>query len=105
MKNLSFDKLPEAVANLSHEIASLKKLIQQNPNSNIIESNDKLLTVKQAAELLDLSISTIYTKTTKREIPFIKKGKRVYFSQKEILEHYKTGRVKTKEELRNDSSL
>ncbi|MBN1988734.1 MAG: helix-turn-helix domain-containing protein [Bacteroidales bacterium] len=60
---------------------------------------DQLLTIQQAADFLHLSVPTLYSKTSKRELPCMKQGKRLYFSQKELVEYLKQGRKKTTGEI------
>lgn len=60
---------------------------------------DELLTVKQTAAFLKLTVPTIYSKVHRRELPFMKKGKRLYFSQKELLAYLQSGRKKTHTEI------
>ncbi len=60
---------------------------------------DQLLTVKQAGELLNLSVPTIYGLVSRSEIPVSKRGKRLYFSKQELLQWVKEGRKKTKSEI------
>lgn len=67
-------------------------------NSNQDEA-DQLLTIKQTAEILSLSVPTIYGLVSKGEIPHSKKGKRLYFSKQELLEWVKAGRKKTNAEI------
>jgi excisionase family DNA binding protein len=57
-----------------------------------------LLNIKQAAEFLSLSVPTIYTKVSKRELPYMKRAKRLYFSKMELLEYIKKGKTLTKTE-------
>lgn len=47
----------------------------------------KYLSITQAAQLLGLSTSTLYKKTSARSIPFFKLGGRVLFNE-EILERW-----------------
>lgn len=58
------------------------------------------LTVEEAATFLTLAQSTIYSKVHKRELPFMKRGKRLYFSQSELLEYIKEGRSQTATEIK-----
>lgn len=58
-----------------------------------------LLTIKEAASFLDLAVPTLYKLTSNREIPFFKRGKRVYFRREELLKWVENGRRMTKEEL------
>lgn len=71
--------------------------------SNTVNSNqdeaDQLLTIKQTAELLSLSVPTIYGLVSRGEVPHSKKGKRLYFSKQELLEWVKAGRKKTNAEI------
>lgn len=60
---------------------------------------DQLLTIQQAAELLSLTVPTLYSKVSKGELPVMKRGKRLYFSRTELLEYLKAGRKKTNAEI------
>jgi len=60
---------------------------------------DELLTIQQAAEILKLSVPTIYGLVSRTEIPHAKKGKRLYFSKLELLEWVQSGRKKTNAEI------
>lgn len=55
---------------------------------------EQLLTVQQAAELLNLSVPTLYGYTQRAEIPVCKRGKRLYFSKQSLFEWIKDGRKK-----------
>ena len=77
----------------------------QNQPEPKLERNEseKLLTVQEAAKFLKLSVATIYAKCRRRELPVMKRGKRLYFSDSELSEYLKGGRRKTQEEI-NDLS-
>ena len=53
----------------------------------------KLLTIDDVAELFKTSKSTIYRWVHKREIPFVKLGGKLLFSQDEIQEYIKKNSV------------
>lgn len=63
---------------------------------------DDLLTVDQTSKLVKLSVSTIYSKVSRKEIPAFKIGKRLYFSKDEIIAWIRSGKIKTIAEIRND---
>jgi len=64
--------------------------------------NEKpLLTVTEAAELLNLAKPTIYALSQQSKIPYMKKGKRLYFDKTELLDWVKEGRNSTDSELKN----
>lgn len=65
--------------------------------------NDKLLNIQEAAEFLNLSVPTIYSKVSKGELPVMKRSKRLYFSNTELLDYLKKGRKKTNSEIELDA--
>ena len=62
-------------------------------------TRQKLLNVKQAAELLGYEVATIYDKTHRRIIPFMKKGRKLWFKEDELLAWAESGRKETVEEI------
>ena len=76
----------------------LDKLISQNINES--KSNDnKPMSAKELGLYLNLSVYTIYGLVHKRSIPYIKKGKRLYFQKKVIDEWLESSSQLTREEL------
>ncbi|MDA7744533.1 helix-turn-helix domain-containing protein [bacterium] len=64
---------------------------------------DKLLTVRDAAEFLSLSVPTIYNLINKGELPVMKRSKRCYFLKAELISYLKQGRKKTLAEITNEA--
>lgn len=60
---------------------------------------DEVLTINQAAEMLSLSVPTIYGLVHRAVIPVSKRGKRLYFSKAELTQWIKDGRKKTTKEI------
>ena len=60
---------------------------------------DVIMTIQQAAEFLSLTVPTMYSKVSKGELPFMKRGKRLYFSRTELMEYIKEGRKKSNAEI------
>jgi excisionase family DNA binding protein len=71
--------------------AEKSKLFKQNDPAEA----DDLLTVKDTAKFLHLSVPTIYGLIHRGELPMMKRSKRCYFSKKELIEYLKQGRRKT----------
>jgi excisionase family DNA binding protein len=44
-----------------------------------------------AGEFLHLTVQTLYNKVSKNEIPFMKRGKRLYFSKEQLIDYLKQG--------------
>lgn len=82
------------------EKAMLQKMkLDKNPS-------DVFLDVDQAAAFLGIAKATLYGKCSKLLIPHIKKGKKLYFGQSELIEYLKSGKRNTVNDIeQNVSSL
>lgn len=60
---------------------------------------ERLLTVTEAAEFLNLTVPTIYSKVSKNELPVMKRNNRLYFSTEELREYLKGGKRLTNEQI------
>ena len=65
------------------------------------DEDDDLLDVRGASKLLNLSIQTVYGKSSRNELPTMKIGKRLYFSKSELIEYIKKGKKMTQEDIEN----
>lgn len=61
--------------------------------------NDRLMNIKEASQYLGLALPTIYEKTSRNEIPFLKRGKKLYFRKDDLLKWLEEGRRKTNKEI------
>ncbi len=100
MKPFTFDQIPVMMNKIHDKLEHLEKLIIRI--SNVEENKEEVLNIQEASKLLDLSVSTIYSKVCKREIPVNKQGKRIYFYRHELMKWIKSGRVKTYLEIQNE---
>jgi len=91
-KPISFNDLPEAISEVLKRISRIEEIISVPAVS---EQGDELLNAKQAAEFLQIAMPTLYTKVSKREIPHLKKHKRLVFHRSELMEYLNSGRRKT----------
>lgn len=103
MENITFEQLPQAVTQLFKELQQIKLLLTEQVTP-IIPPNDKLLTISQAAELLNLAIPSVYGLCHRSIIPYMKRSKRLYFSEKELRDWIKSGRRLTIQEIKDDTS-
>lgn len=76
-------------------------LAAQHPAKRSITSHT--LSVKEAASILKVSSSTVYSLVSKSLIPVSKKGGRLYFSEEELLAWVKTGKKQTADEIVNEA--
>jgi len=101
LDNISFETLPKAIKLLLDEVSNLKLLIEEKNNQQV-EEVEQFLTIEEASKLLKLTVPTCYSKVSKGELPYMKKGKRLYFSNIELKEYLKEGRVKTNSEIEEE---
>lgn len=104
MKQFTFEDLPNIIGKLFVKLDKIEKLLKER-KINDSDKNEELLTIEGAAELLKLSVATIYTKVCKNEIPVNKQGKRLYFYRAELLDWIKSGRIKTIVEMKQEVEL
>jgi excisionase family DNA binding protein len=78
-------------------------LKHNQPTNTPQQTTDELLTVQDAAQLLRLSVPTIYGLIHKGEIPMLKRSKRCYFLKADLIEYIKAGKKKTLVELANEA--
>ncbi|MDT3404245.1 helix-turn-helix domain-containing protein [Mucilaginibacter terrae] len=103
MEILTFDQLPKAVSELLEKVSKIEGILSDD-HSRETEA-DNLFSIKQASAFLNLSISTIYGKVCRREIPVSKQGKRLYFNKTELLDWIRAGRKSTLAEIANTVKL
>lgn len=77
---------------------ALRNVMKDTPKADALPETEKPLNVQQAADFLGIAVPTLYGYTQREEIPFCKRGKRLYFSKDELLQWVKQGRRKTKTE-------
>ena len=67
------------------------------------ETPEQFLTIQEAAQLLNLTVPTLYSKVSRRELPVMKRGKRLYFSKTELIDYIKDGRKKSNFEIEQEA--
>ncbi len=102
-ENLTFDQLPNAVTMLTKEVCELKRLLIEKQEQQPTKQPEQLLTVQEAAQFLNLTVPTIYSKVSKGELPVMKRSKRLYFSSTELMEYIKEGRKKSNAEIEQEA--
>jgi len=87
----------------------LENLIQNCFRKAMSEQTDKsettkteFLNLKEAAKYLNLANQTIYGLTSKNEIPFLKRGKKLYFKKSELENWINEGKRKSIDEIKKE---
>jgi excisionase family DNA binding protein len=88
---ISFEQMPEMLSLLLEKISTIEKLLLSGEYTDV--NKDKLLSIQEASKLLRLSVPTLYSKVSKKEIPYIKVSRKLYFSEATLMEFLKTGIV------------
>lgn len=68
---------PEELSSLIHE--SVKQALEENQ-----QLDTDFVSIQETSLYLNLSVQTIYKLTSKSQIPFIKKGKKLLFQKREL---------------------
>lgn len=98
MQKFSFEDLPQAVGDLFEKVQSIERMLLDKSNETH-SGEDVFLNIQQAAEVLNLTVPTIYGYVHRLEIPHSKIKKRLYFSKKDLTEWVKASRKKTSAEI------
>jgi excisionase family DNA binding protein len=77
---------------------ALKEILSENLSA-LQPQLPEILNVQQASEFLKLKVTTLYEKTSRKTIPHLKKGNKLYFHRSELEAWVKEGKVKTREEI------
>lgn len=100
---LDSDQLKETIENaLRRVLAEKARFTEQSKTQN---DQKELLSIDEVSELLNLAKPTIYGLTSRRELPFFKTGKKLYFKRSELLSWIEKGKHKTIEETVDDLRL
>lgn len=80
------------------------KRIEQLLKNGVAQSSEassisEVLNLVQAAEYISLSKSALYKKTSEKNIPHFKQGKKIYFKKSELDEWLTQHRIKTHDEI------
>lgn len=99
--NNPFETINARLSNIENILLDLK---HSESGSNQNEA-DQLLTIKEAAKILHLTVPTIYGFVSRSEIPYSKKSKRLYFSKQQLLDWIMQGRKKTISEINSSANI
>lgn len=82
---LLFEKLDRMERKIDELGREKGKSIEEPPKN-------ELMTVEDAKNYLKISSSTLYQRTARKEIPFMKKGNRLYFKKEDLRQWIEEGR-------------
>ena len=78
----------------------VRKALKESQLASNDPVKDELLTIESAAELLSVTVPTVYGYVHQRAIPCMKRRGRLYFSKVELLAWIRSGRRSTTDEIK-----
>ena len=92
--NLSFDQLPKAVGELLTKVDYVISRLDEKKEadaSSPTPDDDQMMTMDEACQFIGKKRSTMYSLTSERRIPYRKRGNKLYFFKKELMEWIQSG--------------
>ena len=92
--NLSFDQLPKAVGELLTKVDYVISRLDEKKeadSSSPTSDDDQMMTMDEACQFIGKKRSTMYSLTSERRIPYRKRGNKLYFFKKELIEWIQSG--------------
>jgi excisionase family DNA binding protein len=91
-------------AEIAKKLSDLERIALElynmfHAHKGVTADPERPLSVKDASEFLGIPKNTLYGLTSRREIPFCKKGKQLFFFREELVDWLKGGRQKTVAEI------
>ncbi|PTQ92439.1 excisionase family DNA binding protein [Mucilaginibacter yixingensis] len=97
MDPFNFNELPDVVRRLFEKVEQIELLLLRLQPKE--DTDDEFLNINEAAAFLKVSVASLYSKVSRKEIPVSKPGKRLYFSRTELHEWVRSGKQKTSLEI------
>lgn len=92
--NLSFDQLPKAVGELLTKVDYVISRLDEKKeadDSSPTQDDDQMMTMDEACQFIGKKRSTMFSLTSERRIPYRKRGNKLYFFKKELVEWIQSG--------------
>ena len=94
INNLSFDQLPKAVGELLTKVDYVISRLEEKKDANGVsptQDDDQMMTMEEACQFIGKKRSTMYSLTSERRIPYRKRGNKLYFFKKELVQWIQSG--------------
>lgn len=102
---LSTKNIDDLVSEIANEVVRKIGNLNAFKSLNEIDPNERL-NARQAAQFLDISLTTLYSKNSLGELPSYKApgSKKIFFFKKDLLEFLKEGKKKSIEDFKKETS-
>ena len=89
-QQLTFEAMPQAIANLIAEVKQLKEMLGQILEKDRPADIEDMIDIDEACAILNLQKSTVYSKVQNNQIPHYRPGKKLLFKRGELIEWMET---------------
>lgn len=100
--SITLENLPAEFAQFRDEFREFKAFLTRKQEP---EKTDNPLSIDEASKFIGKSKPTIYAYVSRNEIPHSKSGGRLYFFKSELINWIKQSKVKTIQELEEETVL
>jgi excisionase family DNA binding protein len=102
MENLVFTQLSvQEVRKMIRE--EVRTALQECQSTTQVDAENDLMTIEELAALVNMAVTSIYGLIRRRQIPHIKRGKRLIFEKTKIIEWLQSGRQNTVSDAKADA--
>lgn len=105
-KELTFEALPQAIAELLQKVDSLHEVVSELRDRNLNQAEEPMIGIEEACAILGRAKSTIYALTQARKIPYYQPGKMLQFKRSELMAWMESSRhetsIQTKERIADE---
>lgn len=105
-KELTFEALPQAIAELLQKVDSLHEVVSELRDRNLNQAEEPMIGIEEACVILGRAKSTIYALTQARKIPYYQPGKMLQFKRSELMAWMESSRhetsIQTKERIADE---
>lgn len=98
---ITFDAIPQAIYDLTQKVDHLMRLLENGSKAEEPDSINTMMTVEELSRYLPgkPAISSLYGMVQRRELPYGRAGKRLFFVKSEIDAWLTSKKGKTRDEL------
>jgi excisionase family DNA binding protein len=86
----SFDQIPNILKRIEDRLDKIEEILLERIQNELTEI--EFISATEACKILKITLPTLYSKVSLREVPFYKKGNRLHFSKAELLEWIQEGK-------------
>jgi excisionase family DNA binding protein len=86
----TFDQIPNILKRIEDRLDKIEEILLDRIQNELTDI--EFIGAMEACKILKISLPTLYSKVSLREVPFYKKGNRLHFSKAELLEWIQEGK-------------